>query len=126
MARADIPIKIKKRRAMKKAIIGFAVLVVFCAVDSKTSSAGSLSASLGATQLDGLTDFSNCQTQTIGYREALIADRLELKLGQSPALTPQERNIWIADIQALRNVWNTKAPFVDPDPALPQHYFLGL
>jgi hypothetical protein len=87
-----------------------------------SSGGGSLSAGLGATHLDGLTKFSDCQSEAIGYREGLIADRLELKLGNTPKLLPEERQEWLNDIAILRQVQQTR----QPDRTNNQHYFLGL
>jgi hypothetical protein len=94
----------------------------------------SLAASLGApsalaqsaTQLgDSMEKFAQCQRQTIGHSEHLMADRIEAKLAQSPALTPEMRGIWQAEIKALRAVTPTNE-YVPPDPKNPQRYFLGL
>src|ERR1043166_4399679 len=82
----------------------------------------SLSASLGATNLDGLDKFAKCQNESIGYREGLIADRLELKLANTPKLTPEERQQWLTDIAMLRQVQQTRVP----DRTNNQHYFEGL
>jgi hypothetical protein len=96
------------------------VVVAPCAL------AQSLSSGLGATQLgDGITNFAKCQNQTTGHAEHLMADRIEAKLAQSPALTPEMRTIWQAEIKALRAV-TPDNKFVPPDPKNPQRYFLGL
>jgi hypothetical protein len=100
------------------------VVLSFC-IASQTSFAQSLSSALGAGHLDGLTKFANCHNQITGHREKLIADRLDAKLAKSTALTPQERDIWAADIQALRQVTATH-PYKAPDPKNPQQYLLGL
>jgi len=79
-----------------------------------------------ATQLGpGLENFVKCQNQSIGHSEHLMADRIEAKLAQSPALTPEMRNIWLAEIKALRAV-TPEHPYVPPDAKNPQRYFLGL
>ena len=79
-----------------------------------------------ATQLGpGLQNFVDCQNQTIGHSEHLMADRIEAKLAVSPALTPEMRDIWQAEIKALRAV-TSKNRYVPPDPKNPQRYFLGL
>jgi hypothetical protein len=88
--------------------------------------AQSLSAGLGATKLDGLTVFANCQNQSTGYREHLIADRIEAKLAQSPALTPPMRDAWFAEIKALHAVTPENGKYNAPDPKDSQRYFLGL
>jgi hypothetical protein len=75
---------------------------VLCAGLPFSSSAQSLSAALGATKLDGLKNFADCQNQQVGHREHLIADRIEAKLAQSPALTAEQRNAWFGEIAALR------------------------
>jgi hypothetical protein len=79
-----------------------------------------------ATQLGpGLQNFVDCQNQTIGHSEHLMADRIEAKLAVSPGLTPEMRDIWQAEIKALRAV-TPKNKYVPPDPKNPQRYFLGL
>ena len=79
-----------------------------------------------ATQLgDYMDKLSQCQRQTNGHSEHLMADRIEAKLAQSPALTPEMRSIWQAEIKALRAVTPDKQ-YVPPDPKQPQRYFLGL
>ena len=88
---------------MRKILV-LGILVMMLAVfGSKAALADSLSAALGATKMDGLTNFANCQDETIGYREKLIADRLELKVANTPRRT-----------------------FVPLNPRDPQHYLLGL
>jgi hypothetical protein len=89
------------------------------------SSAQSLSSALGAPKLDGLKNFSDCMDQVHGKRENLIGERMEAKLAVSTSLTPQERDIWAADIKALRQVTPTR-PYQPPDASNPQHYMLGL
>jgi len=87
--------------------------------------AQSLSSTLGATKLDGLKNFAECQNQTVGYQEHLIADRLDAKLAKSTALTAAERDVWAGDIRALRQVALGR-PFKAPDAKNPQHYLMGL
>jgi hypothetical protein len=83
-------------------------------------------AAQSATQLgDGLANFAKCQNQSIGHSEHLMADRIEAKLAQSPALTPEMRGVWQAEIKALRAV-TPDNKYVPPDPKNPQRYFLGL
>jgi hypothetical protein len=90
------------------------------------ASPASFAQGLGATQLGpGLQNFSDCQTRVIGHHEHLIADRLQAKLDKATALTPEERDIWVAEIRALRQVTPSQ-PFKAPDPKNPQRYFLGL
>jgi hypothetical protein len=88
--------------------------------------AQSLSASLGATKLDGLANFADCQNQSVGYREKLIADRIDAKLGVSPALNAQEREAWQAEARALRAVTPSNGKFVPPSAQDPQRYLLSL
>jgi hypothetical protein len=88
--------------------------------------AQSLSAALGATKLDGLSNFADCQNQSLGYRDKLIADRIEAKLRVSPALNEKEREVWLADVRALRAVTPSSSKFVPPNPQDPQQYMLGL
>ena len=81
---------------------------------------------LGATQLGpGLQNFADCQNQVQGHHEHLIADRLQAKLDKSTSLTPEDRDIWVAEIRALRQV-KPGQPYKAPDPKNPQRYFLGL
>lgn len=81
---------------------------------------------LGATQLGpGLQNFADCQNQVQGHREHLMADRLQAKLDKSTSLTPEDRDIWVAEIGALRQV-KPSQPYKAPDPKNPQRYFLGL
>src|SRR5215471_5850778 len=87
--------------------------------------AQSLSAGLGATNLDGLTKFNNCNNQALGYREHLWGERIEAKLPQSPALTPEMRDIWAAEAKALKAVTPEKQ-YVPPDPKQPQRYMNAL
>jgi hypothetical protein len=49
----------------------------------------------------------------------LIADRMEAKLAKSPALSAEERAIWTADIQALRQVTPKQTTFKAPDAKKP-------
>lgn len=90
------------------------------------TAAASLSSQLGATKLDGLDKFNECMNESYGYREKLIADRLELKLANSPAVPPEERGQWLAEINALRRVYQERRPFQAPNPSKPQQHLLGL
>jgi hypothetical protein len=54
-----------------------------------------------------------------------MADRLQAKLDKSTSLTPEDRDIWVAEIRALRQV-KPSQPYKAPDPKNPQRYFLGL
>jgi hypothetical protein len=102
------------------------LLSIAASVVAPSALAQSLSSGLGATQLgDGLANFVKCQNQSIGHSEHLMADRIEAKLAQSPALTPEMRNIWLAEIKALRAV-TPDSKYSPPDPKNPQRYFLGL
>jgi hypothetical protein len=87
--------------------------------------AQSLSSQLGATNLDGLTKFNNCNNQALGYREHLWGDRIAAKLPQSLALTPEMRDIWAAEAKALQGVTPEKQ-YVPPDPKQPQRYMNAL
>jgi hypothetical protein len=100
-------------------------LLVAATIVTPSAFAQSLSSQLGATNLDGLTKFNNCNNQALGYREHLWGDRIEAKLAQSPALTPQMRDIWAAEAKALRAVTPEKQ-FVPPDPKQPQRYMNAL
>lgn len=101
---------------------GFLILTMPTAVSPGAAYADSLSSMLGAMKMDGLSNFANCQNESIGYREGLIADRLELKLANTPNLSQQERQTWLADIAVLRQVQQTHKP----DRSNSQHYLLGL
>ena len=81
---------------------------------------------LGATQVGpDLQNFADCQNRVQGHKEHLIADRLQAKLDKSASLTPEDRDIWVAEIHALRQV-KPSQPYNAPDPKNPQRYFLGL
>jgi len=110
-----------------KRLMGFGVFlfVVSSGLLPRTVFSQSLSSGLGATKLDGLKNFSECQNQALGHHEKLIADRLDAKLAKSDALTTEERDIWAADIRALRQVTPSQ-PYKAPDAKNPQHYLLGL
>jgi hypothetical protein len=98
------------------------VLLIFSGIASPASFAQGL----GATQIGpGLQNFADCQNQVQGHREHLIADRLQAKLDKSTSLTPEDRDIWVAEIRALRQV-KPSQPYTAPDPKNPQRYFLGL
>jgi hypothetical protein len=87
------------------------LLFVSIGIAPNATFAQSLSAGLGATNLgDGIQKFTDCQNQSIGHREKLTADRMDARLAKSEALTAEERNIWAADIKALRQVTPTQ-PF---------------
>lgn len=101
------------------------LLVVSFGITPHTSFAQSLSSGLGATKLDGLKNFADCQNQALGHREHLIGDRLEAKLAKSTALTPEEHDIWAAEIRALYEVTPSR-PYKAPDEKNSQRYFLGL
>lgn len=73
----------------------------------------------------GVQALAQCNDQTVGYMQNLIADRLDAKLAQSPALTANEREIWQRDIAALRAVRPGRG-YRAPDAADPQHFLLGL
>ena len=107
------------RKMLSRRILIFAAFIVLLPVRLGWAS---LSDALGATKLDGLTKFTDCQNEAIGYREGLIADRLELKLANTPGLTPDERRLWLNDIAILHQVQQTRVP----DRTNNQHYFLGL
>jgi hypothetical protein len=81
---------------------------------------------LGATQIGpGLQNLVDCQNQVQGHREHLMADRLQAKLDNTTSLTPEDHDIWVAEIGALRQV-KPSHPYKAPDPKNPQRYFLGL
>jgi hypothetical protein len=106
--------------------VSWFALAIASAIVAPSAFAQSLSSGLGATQLgDGLEKFAKCQNQTIGHSEHLMADRIEAKLAQSPALTPEMRGIWQAEVKALRAV-TPDNKYVPPDSKNPQRYFLGL
>lgn len=106
----------------KMAAWNILILAILLTSNLQPAIADSLSAALGATNLDGLSKFSDCQNESIGYREGLIANRLELKLANTPHLNPEERKQWLTDIAILRQVQRTR----QPDRTNSQHYLLGL
>ena len=110
---------------MKNSMLSLALPLILCVIVPPAASAQSLSSALGATKLDGLKNFSDCMDQVHGKRENLIGERMAAKLAISTSLTPQERDIWAADVNALRQVTPSR-PFQAPDPTNPQHYMLGL
>jgi hypothetical protein len=114
-----------REASVKKLMQAWVLLLAISGVVPLTSFAQALSGALGASDMSGLKKFSDCHNPAIGHREKLIADRLESKLAVSPALTSQERDIWAADIQALRKVDHAHA-YKAPDPKNPQQYLLGL
>lgn len=73
----------------------------------------------------GVQALAQCNDQTVGYMQTLIADRLDAKLAQSPELTADQRAIWQRDIAALRAVKPGRG-YRAPDAADPQHFLLGL
>jgi hypothetical protein len=81
---------------------------------------------LGAHKLDGLSNYNACMDEAFGFRETLLADRLEEKLGVSSALTPAEREVWVANVAALRAVVRDHAALRAPDPKNPNQYLDGL
>jgi hypothetical protein len=90
------------------------------------ASPASFAQGLGATQIGpGLQNLVDCQNRAIGHHEHLIADRLQARLDKNTSLTPEEHDIWAAEIRALRQVTPTQ-PFKAPDPKNPQRYFLGM
>ncbi len=101
------------------------IFVLALGMATQASYAQSLSSALGAGDMSGLKKFSDCHNPVMGYREKLIADRLDAKLAVSTALSQKERDIWAADIKALRQV-DYAHPYKPPDPKQPQQYMLGL
>src|SRR5262249_4874722 len=89
------------------------LFILVCLIGfSSPAWAGSLSANLGATQLgQTMDDFAACHNQQTGYHEGLIAQRLEQKLAVSGQLTPQEKDVWMANIQALKQSYATHSNF---------------
>jgi len=76
----------------------------------------------------GLKAFKNlkeCQDDAFAILESLMADRLEAKLAISTALTPEERAIWQADIDALRAVRRDRVPYAGPESVRPNQYLDG-
>src|SRR5215510_12953830 len=111
---------------MKRVTISWVLLLVGSfAITPHSSCAQSLSSALGATKLDGLKNFADCQNQVLGHREHLIGDRLDAKLAKSTSLTAEERDIWVAEIRALHQA-SPSHPYKAPDNNNPQRYFLGL
>jgi hypothetical protein len=63
---------------------------------------GSLSASLGATDLRYMQEASRCHDPIKGHFAGLHADALEAKLKQASGLGPQQRKEWEEDIASWR------------------------
>jgi hypothetical protein len=111
---------------VKKITVSWALLLfASLTISSQSLLAQSLSSGLGATKLDGLDKLTACQSKIFGHREHLIADRLDARLSMNTTLTPEERAIWVSEIQALRATTPTAA-YKAPDDKNPQRYFLGL
>jgi hypothetical protein len=108
----------------KRALPLLTVLATGCIAGP--AAAQPLSYWLGAYKLDGLSNYTACMNEARGFRETLIADRLEEKLGVSAALTPAERDVWVANVTALRAVVRDHAAFRAPDPKNPNKYLDGL
>jgi hypothetical protein len=108
---------------MKRSMLLWGLVLL---ISSRIGMSASFAQGLGATQVGpGLQNFADCQNRVQGHSEHLMADRLQAKLDKSTALTPEERDIWAAEIRALRQV-KPSQPFKAPDPKNPQRYFLGL
>src|SRR3984893_12569550 len=108
---------------MKRSMVLLGLMLL---ISSGIGLPASFAQGLGATQLGpGLQNFADCQNQVQGHSEHLMADRLQAKLDKSSSLTPEDRDIWVAEIRALRQV-KPSQPYKAPDPKNPQRYFLGL
>jgi hypothetical protein len=108
---------------MKRSMVLRGLVVL---ISSGTGLPASFAQGLGATQIGpGLQNFADCQNQVQGHHEHLMADRLQAKLDKSTSLTPEDHDIWVAEIRALRQV-KPAQPYKAPDPKNPQRYFLGL
>src|SRR6266446_3744240 len=108
------------------ALLGPVLLGLMLLISSGIGLPASFAQGLGATQIGpGLQNFADCQNQVKGHSEHLMADRLQAKLDKSSSLTPEDRDIWVAEIRALRQV-KPSQPYKAPDPKNPQRYFLGL
>ena len=113
---------------MKRSLVlmGPVLLGLMLLISSGIGLPASFAQGLGATQIGpGLQNFADCQNQVQGHSEHLMADRLQAKLDKSSSLTPEDRDIWVAEIRALRQV-KPSQPYKAPDPKNPQRYFLGL
>src|SRR5713101_411824 len=98
---------------MKRSMVLWGVVML---ISSGIGLPASFAQGLGATQIGpGLQNFADCQNQVIGHHEHLIADRLQAKLTKATSLTPEEHDIWAAEIRALRQVTPSR-PFQAPDP----------
>src|SRR5260370_13458145 len=108
---------------MKRSMVLLGLMLL---ISSGVGLPASFAQGLGATQIaPGLQHFAGCQNQVQGHSEHLMADRLQAKLDKSSSLTPEDRDIWVAEIRALRQV-KPSQPYKAPDPKNPQRYFLGL
>jgi hypothetical protein len=99
--------------------------IVLGVFGSRAALAQPLSYWLGAAKLDGLKNYTDCQNQARGFRETLMADRLDKKLAISTALSAEERKVWQDDIAALRAVVDKHIAYKAPDPSKPQQYLEG-
>jgi hypothetical protein len=72
--------------------------------------------------LPAFKNYTECMAATNGHLESLFADRLEAKLGVSNALKPEEREVWQADLDALRAVANEHHAYRAPDAKHPDQY----
>src|SRR6266446_6678358 len=111
---------------LRPVLLRLVLLGLMLLISSGIGLPASFAQGLGATQIGpGLQNFADCQNQVKGHSEHLMADRLQAKLDKSNSLTPEDRDIWVAEIRALRQV-KPSQPYKEPDPKNPQRYFLGL
>src|SRR4030081_3825729 len=90
---------------MKRSMIllGPVLLGLILLISSGIGLPASFAQGLGATQIGpDLRNFADCQNQVQGHSEHLMADRLQAKLDKSSSLTPEDRDISVAGICALR------------------------
>src|SRR5260370_6541234 len=108
---------------MKRSMVLLGLMLL---ISSGVGLPASFAQGLGATQVGpGMQNFAECKNQVQGHSDPLMADRLQAKLDKSSSLTPEDRDIWFAEIRALRQV-KPSQPYKAHDPKNPQRYFLGL
>src|SRR5260370_40477692 len=101
--------------SMKRSMVLLGLMLL---ISSGIGLPASFAQGLGATQLGpGLQNFADCQNQVQRHSEHLMADRLQAKLDKSTPPTPEDRDIWVAQVRALPQF---KPPPPDKAPA-PTH-----
>jgi len=84
---------------------------------AKGTGGGSLSASLGATDLRYLKTANKCLEPMQGHMAKVTADMLEKRLGQAKGVSAEKRKMWQEDIAAWRAAEQAGADQPDPPDA---------